>query len=117
MKLKRIIEKGPLRQGVGDAPADALGEPEADAEAEDEAEDDGDAEPEGAALVVVAEGETDAAGDVDDPPSAWAAVAVSNAAGTSAAVAAAADMVRRSFMGEVPRGCEKASVVRRDTCV
>jgi hypothetical protein len=75
----------PGLQGDGDAVDEALGELEPDAEAEDE----GDAESEVAAPALAAG--LDA--DVDDPPSAWAAVAVSSAAGMIAAVAAAVDNV------------------------
>jgi len=97
------MEEGPLLQGVGDAVDETLGELEPDAEAE--AEDD--AESEAAAMALAAGLDTDAEGDADDPPSAWAAVAVSSAAGTIAAVAAAADNVRRSFMCMGPRGVEE----------
>ncbi|GGZ71703.1 hypothetical protein GCM10010344_43220 [Streptomyces bluensis] len=88
------MEKGPLRQGVGDAAGAALDGVEADAEAAGDANADDDADAVGDAST---EGDADTEGDAGDPPSAWAGVVVSNAA-PIAERAAAADNVRGSFI-------------------
>jgi hypothetical protein len=97
------MEEGPLLQGGSESVGESLGVPEPGTDGEDNGN-----EGPGGVPAALSEGlgagaaeADDAEGAGDGAPSAWAAVAVSSAAGMIAAVAAAADNVRRIFMSGV----------------